>query len=561
MLQILLALVAGVLTIAAPCILLPLPIILGGSVGQKSKTRPLFITLGFVVSFAAVALLVNYLVQKLGLDPNTLRTIAVILLAIFAFFMIWPTPFEKLMTHMNGFINRAGKTGQAAGSGNFGGFILGAIIGIVWAPCAGPILGSILTLIALQKDTAHASLLLISYAIGAGIPMLGIAYGGQALTTRVKGIAKYSHRLQQIFGIVLLLLAAAIFFQYDTVIQAKLVEKFPGIGSAFEKNLAGSFTDNKQATPETNNAPVTNNSTPTMEKIAFKNYGPAPEFAGISKWLNSDPLTMQSLRGKVVLVDFWTYTCINCVRTLPYVTKWYDTYKDKGLVVIGVHTPEFAFEKEAGNVSKAIQQHSIHYPVAQDNAYGTWNAFNNQFWPAEYLIDQNGNIVYTHFGEGEYDHTENAIRQLIGLDGGVAADNGANLSGIGSPEMYFGTNRLQYLSSTQSPQSGISYKLPATLALNTFALEGAWKFDPDKATLTKGPGKIQLKFHSGKVFMVASSDKPITITTIVDGKPAKTITVQGSQLYNLFDSKDYTDHLLEIKIPDAGFQAFTFTFG
>ncbi len=556
MFQILLALVAGILTIAAPCILLPLPIILGGSVGQKSKTRPLFITIGFVVSFASVALLVNYLVQKLGLDPNTLRTVAVVFLAIFAFFMIWPTPFEKLMTHMSGLINRAGKTGQAAGNGNFGGFILGAIIGIVWAPCAGPILGSILTLIALQKDTAHASLLLISYAIGAGIPMLGIAYGGQALTTKVKGIAKYSHRLQQIFGVILLLLAGAIYFQYDTVIQAKLVAKFPGIGSSFEKGLAGSFTNNKQAIPES----TTGNT--SSDKIEFKNLGPAPEFAGISKWLNSDPLTMQSLRGKVVLVDFWTYTCINCVRTLPYVTKWYDTYKDKGFVVIGVHTPEFAFEKDSNNVRTAIGQHNIHYPVAQDNDYATWNAFNNQFWPAEYLIDQKGDIVYTHFGEGNYDHTENAIRQLIGITDKVSGDNGANLSGVRSPEMYFGTDRLQYLSPNQTPQSAdTSYTLPAKLGLNTFALGGNWKFDGQKATLTKGPGKIQLKFHSGKAFMVASSDKPITIQTIVDGKPAKTITVQGSQLYTLFDSNDYTDHLLEIQIPDGGFQAFTFTFG
>jgi len=243
MVQILLALIAGILTIAAPCILLPLPIILGGSVGQKSKTRPLFITAGFVLSFAAVALLINFLVQNLGLDPNTLRTAAVIMLVIFAFFMIWPTPFERLMTHMSGLINRASRTGQAAGNGNLGGFVLGVIVGIIWAPCAGPILGSILTLIALQKDTAQATFLLISYAIGAGIPMLAIAYGGQALTTKVKGIAKYSSRLQQVFGVILILLAIAIHFQYDTVIQAKLVEKFPGIGTKFEQNLIETFRD------------------------------------------------------------------------------------------------------------------------------------------------------------------------------------------------------------------------------------------------------------------------------------------------------------------------------
>lgn len=187
------------------------------------------------------------------------------------------------------------------------------------------------------------------------------------------------------------------------------------------------------------------------ESNELQNYGPAPEFSGISKWLNSDPLTMAQLRGKVVLVDFWTYSCINCIRTLPYVTKWYDTYRDKGLVVVGVHTPEFAFEKVTDNVADAIKRFNIHYPVAQDNEYGTWNNYNNQYWPAEYLIDQNGNIVYTHFGEGNYDHTENAIRKLLGLDGSMAEDNGQDLSRVQSPEMYFGTNRLEYLSSAQQP--------------------------------------------------------------------------------------------------------------
>lgn len=583
MIQILLAVIAGILTIAAPCILLPLPIILGGSVGQNSKTRPLFITLGFVVSFAAVALLVNVLVQKLGLDPNTLRTAAVILLAIFAFFMIWPTPFERLMMHMSGLINSASRTGRSAGSGNLGGFILGGIIGIVWAPCAGPILGSILTLIALEKDTAHASFLLIAYAVGAGIPMLAIAYGGQALTTKVKSIAKYSHRLQQIFGLILILLAGAIYLQYDTVIQAKLVAKFPGLGAKVEKNLVNSLKESKQSTNQAssdsqsasddNLAPAADQTKPplqnqtTMKKIEFKNLGPAPEFAGINKWLNSDPLPMQLLRGKVVLIDFWTYTCINCLRTLPYVTKWYDTYHDKGFVVVGVHTPEFAFEKITSNVATAIKRHKINYPVAQDNDYATWNAYNNQYWPAEYLIDQKGNIVYTHFGEGEYDHTENAIRQLLGMNADARADNGQDLSQVRSPEMYFGTDRIKYLSPKQNPfmpeaMSNI-YQLPETLALNNFAVGGNWRFENDKAVLVNGSGKIRLHFSSSKVHMVAQSEnnKPITVHVTIDGQRQPDVTISMSQLYTLFDSTDYANHIIEIDIPEGGFEAFTFTFG
>lgn len=227
MAEILLAVIAGVLTIAAPCILLPLPIILGTSVGQTSKTRPIFITLGFVITFAVLGLSLNFIIQNLGLHPNALRNGAAIVLAIFAVFMIWPTPFEKLTTHLSGLINKASQTGQNAGKGNLGGFIIGVVIGIVWAPCAGPILGSILTLIAQQQDFTRAGILLSAYSIGAGLPMLAIAYGGQAVTTKIRRIAPYSQRLQQIFGVIIFLLAIAIFFQYDTQLQAKLLELIP----------------------------------------------------------------------------------------------------------------------------------------------------------------------------------------------------------------------------------------------------------------------------------------------------------------------------------------------
>lgn len=540
------------MTIAAPCILLPLPIILGGSVNQKSKTRPIFITLGFVMSFASLALLINFLVQKIGLDPNTLRTVAVVMLLLFAGFMIWPTPFERLMSHLSGLINKAGQTGQAVGSGNLGGFILGVIVGIIWAPCAGPILGSILTLVALQQDLGQASLLLIAYAVGAGIPMLAIAYGGQVLTTKVKSIAKYSHRLQQIFGVILVLLAFAIYFQYDTVIQAKLVERFPGIGTSFEKNLIDTFEN----TP----APDKKESS---EQIKLKNLGQAPEFTGISQWLNSEPLKMEALKGKVVLVDFWTYSCINCIRTFPYINQWHEKYKDQGLVIVGVHTPEFAFEKDSENVKTALARHDIKYPVAQDNDYQTWQAYSNRYWPAKYLVDQEGNIVYTHFGEGDYEETENVIRQLLGMDMVEIGSDSQRTQKVGSPEMYFGTDRQANLVPSQKSSSiETVYSLPSKLPLNTFALEGTWKFDSDYAILSKGAGKIKLSFYSGKVFMVASSNNgPITIKTIIDGTSGPEIVVEGSELYTLFDSEEYENHIIEIQIPKSGLQAFTFTFG
>jgi cytochrome c biogenesis protein CcdA len=222
-----LAIFAGILTIAAPCILLPLPIILGTSVGQGSKSRPLFITLGFVTTFAFLGLTLNFIIQNFGLSPNALRNGGAVVLGIFGLLMIWPTPFERLSLHMSGLINRAGQTTRQAGSGNFGGFIVGVVIGIIWAPCAGPVLGSILTLIAQQEDFARAVILLVAYSLGAGLPMLLIAYGGQSLTTKIKFIAPYSHRLQQGFGVIILLLAVAVYFQYDTLLQAKLLEMVP----------------------------------------------------------------------------------------------------------------------------------------------------------------------------------------------------------------------------------------------------------------------------------------------------------------------------------------------
>jgi thiol-disulfide isomerase/thioredoxin len=325
--------------------------------------------------------------------------------------------------------------------------------------------------------------------------------------------------------------------------------------------IAGFYVDSqmKESRGNLNNA----GSNDTSEKISLGDYGKAPDFAGIDHWLNSDPLTIGNLRGKVVLIDFWTYSCINCIRTLPYVTKWYDTYSKDGLVVVGVHTPEFAFEKETSNVADAIKRFGINYPVAQDNEYGTWKAYDNQYWPAEYLIDKEGKIVYTHFGEGNYDHTENAIRQLLGLNYDAGAKT-SNLGNIQSPEMYFGLNHnpQEYLTPDQDPSlSPHDYHLPSSLSRNNFALEGTWQFDGEKSTLTEGPGKIKLHFSSGKVFIVASSDKPITLKIMVDGKSQPDVIVNNSQLYTLFDSEDYSDHVIEITISTPGFKAFSFTFG
>lgn len=287
----------------------------------------------------------------------------------------------------------------------------------------------------------------------------------------------------------------------------------------------------------------------------------APEFAGITHWINSPPLTMKALRGKVVLIDFWTYSCINCLRALPHVTHWYDTYKDKGLVVVGVSTPEFDFEKKTANVKKAVKQFGIHYPVAQDNNMATWNAWRNRFWPAEYLVDQHGDVVKHHYGEGHYLEMENAIRKLLGmkpLTKGMAA---ANLDHIGSPEMYLGSARVDNLANAKPFESfSHHYQAPATLPLNQYALQGSWSMHEQYAEATGADAALQLHFRAAKVNMVASSEQPVTLSITVDGKPQPPVTVNASKLYTLFKGAP-GQHMITISTPKAGLHAFTFTFG
>ncbi len=289
----------------------------------------------------------------------------------------------------------------------------------------------------------------------------------------------------------------------------------------------------------------------------------APDFTGIAHWINSPPLSMKSLRGKVVLIDFWTYSCINCLRTLPHLKAWWARYKDKGLVIVGVHSPEFDFEKKTANVEAAVRRFGIGWPVAQDNDMDTWNAWNNRYWPAEYLVNRQGEVVMHHYGEGHYLETENAIRRLLGLVP-LSRDTvtEANLTRIGSPEMYLGSNRVHNMANPIPPLFiSHDYKAPARLDLNRFALEGRWRLHGEYAQLTGGHGAIRLHFYSGKLFMVASSREPVTLSITVDGKKQPDVTVHGSRLYTLFDSDDYRDHVVTISIPKSGFKAFTFTFG
>lgn len=288
----------------------------------------------------------------------------------------------------------------------------------------------------------------------------------------------------------------------------------------------------------------------------------APGFVGIDHWINSPPLSMQKLRGKVVLVDFWTYSCINCLRTLPHLKSWYAKYHDKGFEIVGVHSPEFDFEKNYDNVKKAVRKYGITWPVAMDSQMRTWNAWHNQYWPAEYLIDRQGKVIDYHFGEGHYLDTENAIRKALGMAATQVDEHAADLSGIASPEMYFGLDREQYMVPSQRPSSSPrAYTTPDTIGLNQFALSGRWQMTGEYAELVGSQGQIHLHFRSGKLHMVASAAQPVTLKITVDGKPQPAVTVHESRLYTLFSSSDYRDHVVTIDVQGKGLKAFTFTFG
>ena len=292
----------------------------------------------------------------------------------------------------------------------------------------------------------------------------------------------------------------------------------------------------------------------------LSDYGPAPEFSGITNWINSEPLTLEKLKGKVVLIDFWTYSCINCIRTLPYVTKWYETYKDQGFVVVGIHTPEFAFEKVSENVRLATERYHITYPVAQDNDYATWQAYHNQYWPAEYLIDKNGHIVYTHFGEGEYDLTENTIRGLLGMPASETSVGDPSIEAK-TPEIYFGLSRLEYLSANQEALPiPFVYHFPYTTGTNHFALEGKWLFTQEAAEL-QSMGALRLNFNARSAYFVAEADQPVTAEIFLDGKKINQVTIEKSSLYTLYQGDQAGKHTLELRFAKPGLKAFTFTFG
>lgn len=546
------AFLSGLVTIAAPCIWPLLPIVLSTS-ATGGHRKPFGVTLGIITSFAFFTLALSYIVKIIPLDPNALRFVAVFIIAFFGLTLIIP----KLNQIVEGAVSKLSAkfagAGKNQGSGFVSGFITGAALGIVWAPCAGPILATIATLAATQSVNLSIILVTLAYVIGVGIPLFLFAFLGQRIFTKTRGVSKYTGRIQQVFGVIMIITALLILTGFDRVLQTKLLDVFPSYSNFLTK-----LESNDAVTKQLNSLRKGQSSAPSAPGDTTNTQ--APEFTGITKWLNTEdqPLTMKGLKGKVVLIDFWTYTCINCIRTLPYVTGWYEKYKDQGFVVIGVHTPEFEFEKDTNNVQNAIKQYKINYPVAQDNDYATWNAYSNHYWPAHYLIDVNGKIRETHFGEGNYGETEKKIQELLQeagkkTDGSVLEERDTAPQSRLTPETYLGSNRAE-------PN-------------DYMALSNDWETFPEYVSSAAG-SKLAITFTASKVFLVITPPAAGAMATVfLDGKPIPqtvagadikkgTLMLDVSRLYELVDLKGKQgEHKLELKFTEPGVQLFAFTFG
>lgn len=617
MILFLLAYLGGVLTIVSPCILPILPFVFARA--DKPFVRSgLPMLAGMAVTFALIATLAAVgggwavRVNQYG------RWAALALMAFFGLTLLVPSLADRLtrpLVALGGRLSQRADAQEAAGGSTvLASALLGVATGLLWAPCAGPVLGLILTGAALQGANAQTTLLLVAFAAGAATSLgLALLVGGKVFTAMKRSLGA-SEWIRRGVGAVILVAVAAIALGVDTgfltrvsqtstaALEQGLVNKLhpqqesvllPASGDAMSGNPAMMAANPAMMSGAPGGA-MTMRAKPGQGE-ALPVEGAAPPLDGAVTWLNSPPLTLAQLKGKVVVVDFWTYSCINCLRSIPYVRAWAEKYKDQGLVVIGVHAPEFAFEKDVKNVRKAVADLKIGYPVAVDNNYAIWRAFGNQYWPAHYFIDAQGQVRHHHFGEGGYDQSERVIQQLLAeagrakgskveVEGGLVAvkATGAQAASdgkdVGSPETYVGYDRAENFASAGGAVRDARhvYALAGPLKLNAWGLAGDWTIGAEQAGLNAPDGKIAYRFHARDLHLVlgpAANGAKVRYRVTIDGKPpganhgmdtdaAGNGVITGQRLYQLVRQKGAIgDRTFEIQFLDAGAQAYAFTFG
>jgi len=595
-LLILLAYFGGVLTILSPCILPVLPFVFARA-DQPFARSTLPLLAGMAATFAGVATLAAVGGGWAAQANQVGRTLALVLLAVFAVTLLWPRLAERLSHPLVNAGNRlaalARTDGKPPGVGSS--FLLGVATGLLWAPCAGPILGLLLAGAALHGANAGTTLLLTAYAAGAATSLaVAVLIGGRVFAAMKRSLGA-GEWVRRGIGVAMLAGVAAIATGLDTGLLARISSVATG---GLEQRLVDRLSPSRTALTDAHAGSLIRTAEATGAPMPIPDLpveGRIPSLAGAVEWLNSPPLSARELRGKVVLLDIWTYSCINCLRTLPYVKAWADKYKSDGLVVIGVHDPEFAFERDLGNVKRAIARLGVTYPVAVDNNYAIWQALNNEYWPAHYLVDAQGRIRYHHFGEGSYDETERAIQELLAQAGhpqalqvalglsrqdmptqGVQA--AADDHDLDSPETYIGYERADDFSSPGGAlqDAAADYRLPASLGLNDWGLAGDWRVKSQYASLLRPAGCIAFRFHARDLHLVlgpGANGKPVHFVIRIDGAPPGDAhgsdvapdgngVVTDERLYQLVRQRgSVTDRTFEIEFLDPGVQAYSFTFG
>jgi cytochrome c biogenesis protein CcdA/thiol-disulfide isomerase/thioredoxin len=571
------ALVAGAATALSPCVLPVLPAVLGAGV-TGGRRRPLGVLIGLVASFTFAAVALVYVIEALGLPDDLVRTLAIVTLLVFGVCLLIPGLGERI----EAWASRVAPAPARVGGEGFGsGLLLGASLGFVYTPCAGPILAGVITVSAAQDFTAGKLAVAIAYALGSGLVLYALMLGGRRLVDR---LSPYRGWVQAATGATMVLVAVAMTADLDLRFQRAIADELPSVLVNPSAELEGSeaIADDLDAVRGGHGAQE-GGAAQAAAGAALPRLGSAPDFVSPGRWFNTggDSLSIAGLTGeqRVVLIDFWTYTCINCIRTLPYLRAWDAEYRDDGLTIVGVHSPEFAFEKEADNVAEAVSENGIRYPVVQDNELGTWTAFANRYWPAKYLIDSEGEVRYVHFGEGSYAETEAAIRSLLAEAGDRELGSGADAGraevadpGLRTPETYLGWERADGF--VEPPRPGVAdYTAPdpGSLELNELAYGGRWRVDGESAT-GLAEATISLAFQARRVFLVLGAEGgPGEVEVLLDGEPLTgpgagedvrdgQVTVGGQRLYRLVDLPEVTRATLELRF-DPGVTGYAFTFG
>ncbi len=596
LLLMLFALIAGAGTAITPCVLPVLPALLASS-ATGGRRRPIGIVIGLAFTFTIAIVLLAELVNGVGLASGAARTLAIVVLIGFGIALLVP----DLTARVEAPLSRLGRFGpKSRGTGFWSGLGVGAALGFVCAPCAGPILAAVTSVSASSGANARVVLVAISYSVGLSTVLLVYAFAGRAVIDRIRRVGR-GPSVNRALGVVLLATGVLMVFNVDVRFEEALAKNtsLPAIlvdparslenSNAVQKRLASLRPASRFATAQKEAAakPVPTAAErevaiPGVKTPSLPVLGTAPEFADTQDWFNTPgnrPLSLAGLRGHVVLLDFWTYTCINCLRTLPFLKGLYAQYHKYGLEIVGVETPEFTFEQEAGNVSQAIRSDGIRYPVVQDNKYGTWNAWQNQYWPAEYLIDAKGQVRHVQFGEGDYKQSEAAVRALLADAGARTLPTPMTASaimvsaGLGTPETYLDTQRQHGFLESLRPGLRQYPGVTGSLGLNHFALKGAWNASSQSITAEGSGAAITGTVQAAKVYLVLTSqgNVPRRGRVLLDGRPLPSahagadvkngvFTVTGQRLYSLISFPNAQQFTFTVQLP-PGVTAYDFTFG